>query len=109
MSKSATVRWRVNERLLMSVPGVGPVNAHVLLGNCPNLAAYHAVRSPPWSGSRHSLARAANGVANVSSAEAERTSEQLFTWPLYAPQSTILSYATSINDSSLTASQKNSL
>jgi len=29
--------WLVNEKLLMSVPGVGPVNAHVLMGQLPEL------------------------------------------------------------------------
>jgi len=29
--------WRVNEKLLMSVPGIGPVNARVLMGQLPEL------------------------------------------------------------------------
>ena len=74
--------WRVNEQLLTSVPGVGTTTARALLGQRLNLAAYHAVSSLPWQVWRHSLATAANGVANASFAQVVLVSVQLFTWLL---------------------------
>ncbi len=57
--------WREKEKLLTSIPGIGPVTARVLLAEMPNWEASTAARSPRSAASPRGCASPANGRAGA--------------------------------------------
>ena len=55
--------WRAAEELLVSVPGIGPTSARLLIAELPELGRSIGARSPAWSASPRSTATAEPSAA----------------------------------------------
>ena len=74
--------WRAADDLLTSVPGIGDVTSRTLIAELPELVISIGAVSPPWSGSRRSIATPDRCAAGEQSPAAGPRCGALYTWRL---------------------------